>query len=116
MRQRLHWQNGRPLALQLYEHRHNLKDGLLEKSKLAPHAYKGGHRVGWDEARILEIQSNRRYRKYKEWAHMVCLTDLISQPSLYIAPIYIPLISNEVSNSQGISVDLTDSLWVSIWF
>jgi hypothetical protein len=29
-----------------------------------------GHRVGWDEARILEIESNSRYRKYKESAHM----------------------------------------------
>jgi hypothetical protein len=40
--------------------------GLLEKSKLAQHAYEEGHWVGWDEARILEIESNSRYRKYKE--------------------------------------------------
>jgi hypothetical protein len=29
---------------------------LLEKSKLAQHAYEEGHRVGWDDARILEIE------------------------------------------------------------
>jgi hypothetical protein len=46
---------GRPLAMWLREHRHNLKKGLLEKSKLAQHAYEEGHRVSWDEARILEI-------------------------------------------------------------
>jgi hypothetical protein len=28
--------------------------------------------VGWDEARILEIKSNSRYRKYKESAHIAC--------------------------------------------
>jgi hypothetical protein len=28
-----------PLAMWLGEQRHNLKDGLLEKSKLAKHAY-----------------------------------------------------------------------------
>jgi hypothetical protein len=38
------------------EHRHNLKEGLLEKLKLAEHAYEEGHRVGCDEARILEIK------------------------------------------------------------
>jgi hypothetical protein len=40
-----------------------LKEGLLEKSKLAQHAYKEGYRIGWDETRILEIESNSRYRK-----------------------------------------------------
>jgi hypothetical protein len=44
-------------------HRLNLQEGLLEKSKLAQHAYEEGHRVGWDDARILEIESNGRYRK-----------------------------------------------------
>jgi hypothetical protein len=43
-------ETGRPLAMQLREHRHDHKDGLLEKSKLAQHAYEGGHRVGWIES------------------------------------------------------------------
>jgi hypothetical protein len=62
-------------------------------SKLAQNTYEEGHRVGWDEARILEIESNNTYWKYKESAHMACLTNLISQPSLNISPIWIPLIS-----------------------
>jgi hypothetical protein len=33
---------------------------LPEKSKLAQHAYEEGHTIGWDEARILEIESNNR--------------------------------------------------------
>jgi hypothetical protein len=36
---------GRPLAVRLREHRHNLKEGLLEKSILAQHAYKENHMV-----------------------------------------------------------------------
>jgi hypothetical protein len=75
-----------------------ISKSLLQKSKLAQHAYEGG------EARILEIESNSRCRKYKELAHIACLTNLISQPSLDISPIWIPLISNEVNNSQGKSV------------
>jgi hypothetical protein len=50
----------------LHGHRHNLKKGLLEKSKLAQHAYKEVLGVIWDEARILEIESNSRHRKYME--------------------------------------------------
>jgi hypothetical protein len=84
--------------------RHNLKEGLLEKSKLSQHAYEDGHRLGWDEARILEIGSNSRYRKYKESAHVACLTNPISQPSLDISPVWILLVSNEVCNSQRRSV------------
>jgi hypothetical protein len=85
---------------QLLEHRHNLQQDLLEKSKPASHAYEEGHRIGWDDARILDIESNSRYRKYKESAHMACVTNPISQPSVGISPIWIPLISNEVSTSQ----------------
>jgi hypothetical protein len=97
-------ETGRPLAVRLCEHRHNLQQGLLEKSKLAQHAYEVGHRVRWDDARILEIESNSRYRTYKESAHMACTTNPISQPSLDISPIWIPLINNEVFNSQRRSV------------
>jgi hypothetical protein len=71
-------ETGRPLAMQLREHRHNLQQGLLEKSKFAQHAYENGYRVDWDDARILEIESNSRYRKYMESFHMTCLTNSIT--------------------------------------
>jgi hypothetical protein len=53
-------ETGRPLAVLLCEHRHNLQQGLLEKSKLAQHAYEEGHRVRWDDARILEIEKQQQ--------------------------------------------------------
>jgi hypothetical protein len=80
--------------VRLREHRHNLKEGLLEESKLAQHAYKEVHRIGLDEARILEIESNSRYRKCKESAHLASLTNPVSQPSSDTSLIWIPLISN----------------------
>jgi hypothetical protein len=106
---------GRPLAMRLHEHSHNLQQGLLGKSKLAQHAYEEGHKVGWDDARVLEIERNSMYRKYKKSAHMVCLTNAISQPSLDISPIWIP-IGNEVSNSQRRSVRHERFFIVSIRF
>jgi hypothetical protein len=93
-------ETGRPVAVWLGDHRHNLKEGLLDKSKLAQHAYEEGYTVGWDKARILEIESKSRYRKYKELAHVACSTNTVSQASLDISPIWISLINNEVSNSQ----------------
>jgi hypothetical protein len=90
--------------VQLREHIHNLQKGLLEKTKLAQHAYEEGNSIRWDEARILEIESNSRYRKYKESAYMACSTNPIRQSSLDISPIWIPLIGNEVNNSQRRSV------------
>jgi hypothetical protein len=50
-------------------------------TKFAKHAYEKGHKVGWDEARILNIENHSKYRKYKEAAHMACSIDPISQPS-----------------------------------
>jgi hypothetical protein len=73
--------------MQLHEHGHNLKEGLLEKSRLAQHAYEEGHRVIWDEARILKTESNSRHRKCKESTHMACLKNPLSQPNLDISPI-----------------------------
>jgi hypothetical protein len=74
-------ETGRPLAVWLREHNYNLKEALLQKSKSAQHACKHVHKVGWGEAMILEIESNSRYRKYKESAHMACLINPINQPS-----------------------------------
>jgi predicted GIY-YIG superfamily endonuclease len=65
-------ETGRPLAVRLREPRHNHQQDLLEKSRLAQHVYEEGHRVGLDEAKNLEIESNSRYRKYKESPHMAC--------------------------------------------
>jgi hypothetical protein len=81
-----------------------ISEYLLEKSKLAQHAYEEGHKVGWDEARILEIESHNRCRKYKKSTHMAYSANSISQPSLDISPIWIPLFRNEVTNPQSRSV------------
>jgi hypothetical protein len=83
---------GRMLAMQLCEYRHNLR--------LVLHAYGVGHRVGWDEATILETENKKGYGKYKEMNHMAYLVNLITQPSLDISCIQILLISNEVRNSE----------------
>jgi hypothetical protein len=88
-------ETGGPLVVRLHKHGHNFKQCLLENSKLFQHAYNEGHRVSWDEDSILRIQSNSRYMKYKESAHMACLTNPIT---LGISPIWNPLINNEITS------------------
>jgi hypothetical protein len=79
----------------LREHRHNLQQGLLKKSKLAQHACEEGHRVGWDDARVLETESNSRYRKYKESAGVI---HHCQNPSESTIPHYVCIMgSNEAS-------------------
>jgi hypothetical protein len=95
-------ETGRPLAMELPEHRHNFTEDLLEKSKLAQHAYEESHRVIWDEVKISEIESNSRYRKYKELANVACSTNPISERDLEISHICIPRI-NDVTNMTDLS-------------
>jgi hypothetical protein len=67
-------------AMQLHEYRHHFKVSLLDKSKLAQHAFEEDHRIVWDEIGFLEIEVDSRYRKYLELAHHVtCVASLISQ-------------------------------------
>lgn len=54
-------ETGRPLCVQIQEHKGNLREGHMEKSKLAKYTYKD-HRISWEEAKILQIETNNRYR------------------------------------------------------
>jgi hypothetical protein len=71
-----------------------------ETGRSLSRAYEEGHGVRWGEARILKTGSNSRYRKHKQSAHMACLTNPTNHPSLGIPPVWIPLISNEVTSLQ----------------
>jgi hypothetical protein len=103
-------ETGRPLVVQLHEHRYNLQQGFLEKSKYAQYAYEEGQRIGWDDTRILENESNSRYRKYKESTHMACLTNPANPVSTF-------LLSGSLSSAMRFLIrredlyDVTDSSW-----
>jgi hypothetical protein len=81
------------------EHSYNLTQGLLEKSKLAQHAYKEDHKICRKEANVLQIGPNTTYRKYNESAHMSLVDHSVSQLSLDISPIWTPIISAEVKKA-----------------
>jgi hypothetical protein len=93
-------ETGKPLSVRLREHKHTFKEGLLERSKLAQHAYEEDHKVDWDGAGVLDIERNKNIRKYKEAAHMAWMGNAISQPSLDFSPIWMPLISDEMKRTR----------------
>jgi hypothetical protein len=84
------------LEVRIKEHKHNLKQGLLEKSKLVQHAYEEGCRIKWDEAKAIQKEPNTIYRKYKE----SYLENTISQPSLELSPFWLPIIKEEIRRIQ----------------
>jgi hypothetical protein len=55
---------------------------LLETSNVAQHAYEEGHKICLKEAKVLQIELNTAYRKYKKSVHMSLVNHPISQSSL----------------------------------
>jgi hypothetical protein len=82
MWQKLRWWNRR-LALRLQAHGHNLK----------PSAYEEAEKTGRNEARILQIETNGRYRKYSNGICGHSVYDKLIQPpqSGSFAPTDFPL-------------------------
>jgi hypothetical protein len=91
---------GRPLEVRIKEHKYNLIQDLLEKSKLAQHVYKEDHKICWNEANVLQIGPNTTYRKYEKSTHMSLLDHPIGQPSLDISPFWTSIITAEVKKLQ----------------
>jgi hypothetical protein len=59
----------------------NLKQGLMEKSRLAKHAYEEGHRIQWKEAKAAQTENNKICKKYKEVVHTARITNLSVNPA-----------------------------------
>jgi hypothetical protein len=79
----------------VHEQKYNLTKGLLEKSKLAQYVYEEGHKLCWRNVKVLQIELNTTYKKYKKSAH-IFLAHLLSQLSLDASPNLTPIIAAEV--------------------
>jgi hypothetical protein len=64
----------------------------------------------WSEVKVLQIEPNNTYRKYKESAHMSLLDHLISQASLDTSPIWTPVITAEVKNYNSVKCRLSGNI------
>jgi hypothetical protein len=64
-------ETGKPLKVHVKEHRYDLKQGLLEKSKSAQHAYQEGNQICEKEATVLQAETNSVYRSKRN--QLTCL-------------------------------------------
>jgi len=62
----------RPLNIMIREHKCNLGEGHIDKSKLAPHGVVKGHKIDWPNITMLQCEANSIHRKYKDAAHLLC--------------------------------------------
>jgi hypothetical protein len=71
----------------------------------------------WKEAKVLQIESNTTYRKYKETAHRSLIEHPISQPSLDISPVWAAVIAAEVRELQLRPVQTgLENLYFLCWY
>jgi hypothetical protein len=89
-------ETSRPLQVCIKDHKYNLTQSLIEKSKLVQLASEKGNKLCWKEANVLQMETNNTYRKYKEPVQMSLVDNPISQESLDISPIWTPIIAAEL--------------------
>jgi hypothetical protein len=80
---------------------------LVHSWKLTQKTYEEGHRVGWDEARNLQIESNTKHRKYNELAHMAFLTNQSANPVWTLLPSGSPVSAMRLATHKD-QYDVTD--------
>jgi hypothetical protein len=82
---------GRPLGVRTGKHKNNLKQSFVKKSKFIQHVqvYEEGVIAECGRKLWYAIEHSIICRKYKEFAHMSCVTNYVSQPSVEISPVWI---------------------------
>ena len=64
------------------------------------HSWEQKHRFQWDKASIISKDENSRIGKLKESAFIHCTDHVISQPSIDISPIWLPIIRSEINKKK----------------
>ena len=86
----------RPLNVRINEHKQNTRQGLIDKSKIANHCWSENHNMIWEDARIIHREPHYFKRKLIEASFMKITDQPISQPSVDIRPLWLPIIKNEL--------------------
>jgi hypothetical protein len=87
-------ETSRPLEVHIKEHKYNLTQGLLEKSKLAQHAYEEGNKIS------CRLSTTPHTENTKNQPTCFCWTIRSVNPVLDISPIWALVITAEVKKIQ----------------
>lgn len=90
----------RPLNTRIKEHRENTKKGLVDKSKIAQHCWSENHHMDFEEAKIIHREPHFFKRKLIEASYIKLADQPISQSSVEIRPIWLPILKKELKNRE----------------
>ena len=90
-------ETGRPLSVRLKEHQRNIRQGEIEKSRLAEHVWAESHNILWDKSQPIAREQNAIKRKIKESAFICSNRNVISQQSIELKNIWLPVIKKETT-------------------
>ena len=77
-----------------------IRNGEIDKSKIAEHSLEHKHGYQWDKASIIGKEKNSGIKKLKESAFNHCTDHVISQPSIDISPIWLPITRPEMKKKK----------------
>jgi hypothetical protein len=82
-----------PISGHLHQHKTGYIKQAQHKIKISPTRVRRRPQNTWNEAKVLQNESDTSYREYKQSAHMSLIDHPISEPSLDISPIWTPVIT-----------------------
>lgn len=94
----------RPLNIRIKEHKNNVRLGLVDKSKIAEHIWSENHKFNWEEAKIIHRESNLYKRKIIEASYIKLTDNPISQSSIEVRPLWLPLLKKELKFDYNIPI------------
>lgn len=97
----------RPLQVRLNEHKKNLKYEETTSSKLAKHAWEHEHSFDFNNVKILHHESHFYKRKFVEGTLIKLNSNPISQSSVEVRPLWIPMLKNHFQNKTEPKIDTT---------
>ena len=93
-------ETGRPLQTRIKEHMRNTKIGDTVNSKLAKHVHENNHKVSWKETAILHKEPHYYKRKFIEASLIKLDSSTISQSSIEVRPVWVPMLREHLENSK----------------
>jgi hypothetical protein len=72
----------------------HINRGEIIKSKIAEYSWEEDHRIQQDKTQILHTEENSIIRKLKETVFIKTAEQVISQPSIHVSTIWLPLLQD----------------------
>jgi len=91
----------RPLNIRIKEHRDNTRKGLVDKSKIAHHCWSENHQMNFNEAKIVHREPHFFKRKLIEASYIKLSDQPISQSSVEIRPLWLPILNKELKRREN---------------